>query len=43
MMSATQQLHDAGQSLWLGRITRSLQYNGTLFHCASSQPGGTRG
>ncbi len=29
-MSATQQLHDLGQSLWLDNITRDLLTNGTL-------------
>src|SRR5277367_2788447 len=29
-MKATQQLHDAGQSLWLDNITRDLLDNGTL-------------
>src|SRR5437773_8785272 len=29
-MKATQQLHDAGQSLWLDNITRSLLTRGTL-------------
>ena len=29
-MRATQQLHDAGQSLWLDNITRSLLTGGTL-------------
>ena len=29
-MKATQQLHDAGQSLWLDNITRSLLTGGTL-------------
>ncbi|WP_427131580.1 hypothetical protein [Pseudarthrobacter sp. S9] len=31
-MKATQQLHDAGQSLWLGTITRNLLDSGTLEH-----------
>jgi len=29
-MKATRQLHDAGQSLWLDNITRSLLTGGTL-------------
>jgi len=29
-MKATQQLHDAGQSLWLDNITRNLLKSGTL-------------
>jgi len=29
-MRATQQLHDAGQSLWLDNITRGLLTGGTL-------------
>ena len=29
-MKATQQLHDAGQSLWLDNITRALLTGGTL-------------
>src|SRR3712207_5129833 len=29
-MRATQQLHDAGQSLWLDNITRGLLTSGTL-------------
>jgi hypothetical protein len=42
-MSAIQKLHDAGQSPWQDDIVWSLQNSGTLFHCVSSQPGGTRG
>ena len=29
-MKATQKLHDLGQSLWLGNITRGLLTEGTL-------------
>jgi len=29
-MKATQQLHDAGQSLWLDNITRGLLDDGTI-------------
>ena len=29
-MKATRQLHDLGQSLWLGTISRSLPAEGTL-------------
>ena len=29
-MKATQQLHDAGQSIWLDHITRALVTSGTL-------------
>ena len=31
-MRATQKLHEIGQSLWLGNITRGLLINGTLQH-----------
>jgi transaldolase len=29
-MKATRQLHEMGQSLWLGNITRALLTSGTL-------------